>query len=112
MIIDYCSTDGTSDLVHRICPHWTVIKTRNINEDGKPNFDADLIDNEVKDIESTIEGNKICLNATEFLIYAHPCLTSFRNTLNKNLCHHIPVYSVASKNYDFYPKIYLIFLKI
>ena len=104
VIIDYCSTDGTSDLVHRICPHWKVVRTRNINHNGTPNFDADLIDNEVKDIESTIEGNKICLNATEFLVYAHPYLTSFRNTLDKNLCHHIPVYSVASKNYDFYPK--------
>ena len=62
VIIDYCSTDGTSDLVHRICPHWKVVRTRNINHNGTPNFDADLIDNEVKDIESTIEGNKICLN--------------------------------------------------
>jgi ectoine hydroxylase-related dioxygenase (phytanoyl-CoA dioxygenase family) len=104
IIIDYYSTDNSVSIINKICPHWKVIKTKNINIDGTPNFQATLIDDEVKEIEKTIEGYKICLNATELLIINNPI--DFMNSLDiyNNLCCHIPVFTVGSKLQDFYPK--------
>ena len=68
IIIDYCSTDRSVEIINKICPKWKVVKTKNLNQNGTPNFQAKLIDIEVNEIESTIDGYKMCLNATEFLI--------------------------------------------
>jgi hypothetical protein len=94
IIIDYRSTDNSMDIVRRICPTWTIITTRNSH------FDAKLIDEEFMDIERSIEGYKIILNTTEFLIgptniryllrnsnncaYGLKCLTPFSSQQTQN----------------------------
>ena len=62
IIIDYHSTDRSLEIVKEICPDWTIITSRN------EKFQADLVDAEVMDIESTIDGFKLCLNTTEFFV--------------------------------------------
>jgi hypothetical protein len=62
ILIDYHSTDRSVEIIKEICPNWTVVTSRN------PNFQADNVDYEVMDIERGIEGWRICLNVTEFLI--------------------------------------------
>ena len=62
IMIDYHSTDRSREIIQELCPTWTIVTSRN------PNFQADLIDTEVNDIEQNIEGWKICLNVTEQLI--------------------------------------------
>lgn len=62
VMIDYHSTDRSCEIIREICPSWEIVTSRN------PNFQADLIDTEVNDIEAGIDGWKICLNVTEQLI--------------------------------------------
>ena len=62
VMIDYHSTDRSCEIIRELCPTWDIVTSRN------PNFQADLIDTEVNDLESSIEGWKICLNVTEQLI--------------------------------------------
>ena len=62
VMIDYHSTDRSVDIIRKICPTWDIISTRN------PDFQADMIDVEVNDLEANINGWKICLNVTEQLI--------------------------------------------
>ena len=66
-IIDYYSTDRSVEIINKICPTWKIIKTKNIDINGKPVFQSNLIDLEVIEIEKEINGYKICLNTTEFL---------------------------------------------
>lgn len=61
ILIDYHSTDKSVEIIKEICPHWTVVTTRNAW------FDAQLVDQEISDYEATVEGWKIALNTTEFL---------------------------------------------
>jgi hypothetical protein len=61
ILIDYNSTDGSRDVIKRICPTWEIRKSRN------EYFGSREIDAEVMDIERTQEGIKIALNVTEFL---------------------------------------------
>lgn len=92
IIIDYYSTDRSVDIIHTFCPTWTILKTKNIDSDGKPLFDASLVDNEVNEIEKTIDGFKICLNTTEFFVK----LNDYE--LEKDIIYRIPIYSIMSKN--------------
>lgn len=62
IMIDYHSTDRSVEVIKEICPTWDIVTSRN------PDFQADLIDVEVNDIERNIDGWKICLNVTEQLI--------------------------------------------
>lgn len=62
VLINYHSTDKSVEIIKEICPEWELINTRNSD------FDAALVDSEVMDIENSIEGYKICLNTTEFLV--------------------------------------------
>ena len=62
IMINYASTDNSVSIIRQICPDWTVINSRN------QFFDAKLIDDEVSDVESTVNGWKTCLNTTEFLV--------------------------------------------
>lgn len=62
IIIDYASTDDTVALVHQYAPDWEVIQSRNSC------FRATDCDNEVMDVERGIDGWKICLTATEFVV--------------------------------------------
>jgi hypothetical protein len=62
ILINYASTDNSVSVIRQICPDWTIINSRN------KFFDAKAIDDEVMDIESTVNGWKTCLNTTEFLV--------------------------------------------
>jgi len=68
VVIDYNSTDKSIEICKNICPDCKIIKTRN------EYFDAEEIDKEFMDIENTIDGIKMVLNTTEFLI----CETSIK----------------------------------
>jgi len=69
VMIDYHSTDKSVEIIKKICPSWDIITSKNFN------FQADKIDEEVFEIENSIEGWKICLNATEQLIGNYSLLT-------------------------------------
>lgn len=62
VLVDYNSTDRSVGIIREICPTWEIIPSRNAE------FDAKLCDEEVIDIERSIEGWKVCMNITEFLI--------------------------------------------
>jgi UDP-glucose 4-epimerase len=74
IVIDYNSTDKSVEICKSICPDCKIRTTRNTY------FDAEEIDKEFMDIESTIEGIKIVLNTTEFLISEKPITDLFVNT--------------------------------
>lgn len=61
IMIDYNSTDKSVDIIKNICPTWTVISSRN------ESFGAVEIDQEVMDIERSLQNWRMCLNVTEFL---------------------------------------------
>ena len=62
ILINYDSNDSSVELCRSICPDWTVVDSRN------KQFDAKGCDDEVIDIEKNIDGWRITLNTTEFLI--------------------------------------------
>lgn len=62
IMIDYASTDNSVAIIKDICPNWEVRQSRN------EFFDALKVDAEVEDIEREIDGWRICLNTTEFLL--------------------------------------------
>lgn len=62
VLIDYGSTDRSVEIIKEICPTWEIVKSRN------DVFDAELCDREVEDIEKNIEGWRIALTITEFLL--------------------------------------------
>jgi hypothetical protein len=62
IMIDYNSTDESVNIIKSICPSWKIVKTRNAFFEARP------IDEEVEDIEKSIDGWRICLNTTEFLL--------------------------------------------
>lgn len=101
IIIDYYSTDRSIEIINKFCPTWTVIKTKNLNIDGSPNFKADLIDIEVNEIEKTINGYKICLNTSEFLMI-NKSKNDFINSLSRGMYYNIESHSVmTSKEYSY-----------
>jgi hypothetical protein len=64
VVIDYASTDGTVETFKKLAPtRWNIINSRNHN------FNAADCDKEVMDIESSLQGWKIALNTTEFLVF-------------------------------------------
>ena len=72
IVVDYCSTDRSMDIVRKICPHWTIRTTKNITEDKKPYFHSACNDIEAMEIEAEITGYKIFLNTTEWLLIDKP----------------------------------------
>ena len=66
IIIDYRSTDKSVEICKNICPDCIIMTSRN------PCFDAEEVDKEFMDIESSIEGIKVVLNTTEFLFCYKP----------------------------------------
>jgi hypothetical protein len=61
-MINYNSTDNSVDIIKKYTPSWKIINSVN------KYFDASQCDSEVMLIEKEIEGIKICLNVTEFLL--------------------------------------------
>ena len=74
IVIDYNSTDNSLEICKNIWPECTIIKTRN------KYFEAIEVDREVMDIENSIEGIKIVLNTTEFVV----CETSLIDIFTDN----------------------------
>jgi hypothetical protein len=62
IMINYGSTDKSVEIIKDICPDWKIVNTR------YPYFYAPWIDVEVVDYEREIQGYRICLNTTEFLL--------------------------------------------
>jgi hypothetical protein len=62
ILIDYDSTDNSVDIIKEICPTWTIVKSAN------PMFSALAVDKEVQHYERQVEGYKMVLNTTEFLV--------------------------------------------
>lgn len=63
-VIDYASTDRSLDIVRELAPDWDIVQSRN-----KWFVEPDIGD-EVMEIERGIEGWKMTLNITEFLLHA------------------------------------------
>ena len=98
IIIDYCSTDKSIEIIKEMCPSWKIITTKNKNSDGTPNFEAKLVDNEVNEIEKMVEGYKITLNTSEFLMI-NSSKEEFINSLSQNRYYNIKSHSImTSKN--------------
>ena len=76
IIIDYASTDKSLEIIKEICPTWEVVQSKNAE------FNARLVDVEVLEYERKIEGWRICLNVTEFLVgdYSKFLVDTIRST--------------------------------
>lgn len=103
IIIDYYSSDNSVKIINKICPNWKVINTRNLNEDGSPNFESSLVDDEVREIEKTVEGFKICLNTTEFLILGKSSI-EFAKSLCENHYYHFKPFIAISSSKNIFPR--------
>lgn len=103
IIIDYYSTDRSIEIINSMCPTWEIVKTKNMTEDGRPNFQAELVDNEVKEIEERINGFKICLNTTEFMMI-DKTKDEFRQTLEFGKIYCLKPYCAISTNLNFFPE--------
>lgn len=68
IMIDYDSTDRSCEIIKEICPDWKVVKTKN------QWFSAEDIDKEVMEYENSVDGWRIALNITEFLIGNYPAI--------------------------------------
>lgn len=73
IIVDYHSTDRSREIVKEICPTWEVRISRN------PDYQADNVDAELMDIERSLDGWRMCLNAPELLIGDYSTLTNDSN---------------------------------
>ena len=62
VLFNYDSTDRSVEIIKDICPTWEIKTSKNRV------FDAALVDKEIMEFEPSIEGWKICLNVTEFLV--------------------------------------------
>ena len=63
IMIDYNSTDRSVEIIKEICPTWEIHKSKN------PDFGVPRkIDQEVQDYERKIDGWRMALNVTEFLV--------------------------------------------
>src|SRR5262249_9567397 len=63
ILIDYDSTDRSAEIIRTLAPSWEIRPSRNRL------FHSLSVDAEIMDIERTISGWKMCLNATEFVIH-------------------------------------------
>lgn len=73
IMIDYASTDRSREIIKEICPTWDIIPSRN------EWFDPGPVDQEVIDIENSIDGWKMCLNITEHLMGDYSILNDVPN---------------------------------
>ena len=90
IIIDYNSTDKSIEICKNICPNCKIITTRN------QYFKAIDIDTEFMDIENNIDGIKIVLNTTEFLISEISIKNLFLN--NDEISYGVKMITPYSKN--------------
>ena len=62
LMIDYGSDDKSVEIIKSLCPHWKIVKTKN------KFFGALELDREIEEYEKEINGYRIVLNVTEFLV--------------------------------------------
>ena len=62
ILIDYNSTDTSRRIINKICPNWKIVQS--FNRD----FGAESCDKEVEYYERQIQGWRIALTVTEFLV--------------------------------------------
>jgi|688.fasta_scaffold511160_1 hypothetical protein len=62
IMIDYNSNDNSVSIIKEICPNWKILSSRN------QFFDARQVDLEIIDLEKNLDGWRIALNVTEFLV--------------------------------------------
>lgn len=96
ILINYDSTDNSIEIIKEICPSWTIVNSKN------KIFEPFAVDREIMEYESQVEGYKITLNTTEFLIgnyknlkdnnYIIPCLAMV-DPLSE--CNNIPTYDYS-----------------
>ena len=91
-VIDYKSTDKSLEIVKDIIPRAKIIQSRN------DCFDAHLCDQEVMELESSLNGIKICLNVTEFLISDRSSIIKKFKDRQVNLCYSIPRIAMIDNN--------------
>jgi hypothetical protein len=77
IIIDYYSTDRSMEICKEYWPNAFILTTKNAD------FDATNIDKEFMELEERIDGIKIVLNTTEFLILNKPIKELFADTPDK-----------------------------
>lgn len=82
ILINHSSTDDSVDICRSLAPHWQLVNTR------LSNFNALDNDFEVMRYEATVEGWKMALNVTEFLVCDPVTLekTLTQMQSNKQLC--------------------------
>ena len=81
VVIDYDSTDRSLDIVRDLAPHWDIRRSRNSY------FEEPYISNEVMTVERELDGWKMALNTTEFLLMHD--LRSYCYNLDANDIKHI-----------------------
>lgn len=62
VLIDYQSTDNSVEICKQICPYWQVLPS------GNHDFDSSTLNDEVMFIEGQLQGWRIALTTTEFLV--------------------------------------------
>jgi hypothetical protein len=75
LMINYGSNDNSINIIKEICPSWRIVDTRN------EFFGALEIDREIEDYEKFIDGYRVVLNVTEFLIGNFSKLDNFESLL-------------------------------
>jgi hypothetical protein len=63
ILVNYDSTDNSVDIIKKLAPHWEVRNSKNRV------WDFIEADQEVMDIEREVDGWKIVLNTTEFILH-------------------------------------------
>ena len=86
IMINYDSTDRSVEIIKEYCPTWEIVQSRNRE------FGAKACDAEVNDYERKVQGWKICLNTTEFIVGDFSVLD---DTPNQDL--KIPCYIMIDK---------------
>ena len=80
ILINYDSTDLSEEIIREMCPSWSVVKSRN------PEFEAVKCDIEVQDYEILVDGWRIALNVTEFLMIDEEELKTRKDDLLISSC--------------------------
>lgn len=62
VLINYSSTDKSVEIIKKYCPSWDIFDSKNLE------FSHLAVNEEIMEYEKNIDGYKICLNTTEFLI--------------------------------------------
>ena len=61
VLVDHGSTDRSVEIIQEMAPSWEIVSTQTLD------FGANIVDDEMMEIEKRFDGPKIVLNVTEFL---------------------------------------------